>query len=67
MGPPGKREFVRVLQLMEDFSQTEVHHAVGEALRLGAVGFDAVKHLLLYRIEGWPPSAPPRVSAIPTT
>ena len=40
---------------MEDFSQTEVHHAVGEALRLGAVGFDAVKHLLLCRIEGRPP------------
>ncbi len=55
MGRPGKREFVRVLRLMEDFSQTEVHHAVGEALRLGAVGFDAVKHLLLCRIEGRPP------------
>ena len=26
-----------------------------EALRLGAVGFDAVKHLLLCRIEGRPP------------
>ena len=55
MGTKGKREFVRVLRLMEDFSQPEVHHAVREALRLGAVGFDAVKHLLLCRIEGRPP------------
>ena len=54
MGQCGKREFVRVLRLMEDFSHQEVHHAVSEALRLGAVGFDAVKHLLLCRIEGRP-------------
>ena len=54
MGQRGKREFVRVLRLMEDFSHQEVHHAVQDALRLGAVGFDAVKHLLLYRIEGRP-------------
>ena len=55
LGQPGKREFVRVLRLMEDFSQPEVHMAVKEALRLGAVGFDAVKHLLLCQIEGRPP------------
>ena len=54
MGQRGKREFVRVLRLMEDFSHQEVHHAVQDALRLGAVGFDAVKHLLLCRIEGRP-------------
>jgi hypothetical protein len=28
---------------------------VGEALRLGAIGFDAVKHLVLCRIERRPP------------
>ena len=55
MGTKGKREFVRVLRLMEDFSDPEVHQAVKEALRLGAVGFDAVKHLLLCKIEGRPP------------
>ena len=27
MGQRGKREFVRVLRLMEDFSHQEVHHA----------------------------------------
>ena len=55
LGQPGKREFVRVLRLMEDFPQAEVKMAVSEALRLGAVGFDSVKHLLLCRIEGRPP------------
>ena len=55
MGQRGKREFVRVLRLMEHFSHQEVHHAVSDALRLGAIGFDAVKHLLLCRVEGRPP------------
>ena len=55
MGTKGKREFVRVLRLMEDFSDQEVHQAVRKALRLGAIGFDAVKHLLLCKIEGRPP------------
>ncbi len=51
----GKREFVQVLRLMETFSQQEVHHAVREAIRLGAISFDAVKHLALCRLEGRPP------------
>ena len=51
----GKREFVQALRLLEHFSHQEVHHAVGDALRLGAISFDAVKHLLLCRIEGRPP------------
>ena len=55
MGRRGKREFVQVLRLMENFSHQEVHHAVQDALRLGAISFDAVKHLLLCRIEGRPP------------
>ena len=40
---------------METFSMDEVHAAVKDALRLGAVSFDAVKHLLLCRLEGRPP------------
>ena len=55
MGRRGKREFVQVLRLLEHFSQQEVHHAVKDALRLGAVSFDAVKHLVLCRMEGRPP------------
>ena len=51
----GKREFVQVLRLMETFSADEVHSAVRDAIRLGAISFDAVKHLLLCSIEGRPP------------
>ena len=54
MGRRGKREFVQVLRLMENFQKTEVYEAVRDALRLGAVSFDAVKHLVLCRIEGRP-------------
>ena len=54
MGRRGKREFVQVLRLMENFQKTEVHEAVRDALRLGAISFDAVKHLVLCRIEGRP-------------
>ena len=52
MGRRGKREYVQVLRLLETFSQQEVHAAVKDALRLGAISFDAVKHLLLCRLEG---------------
>ena len=57
MGRRGKREFVPVLRLLENFSHQEVHHAVQDALRLGAISFDAVKHLLLCHLEGRPPQA----------
>jgi transposase len=55
MSKRGKREFVQVLRLMENFRKEEVHSAVRDALRLGAVSFDAIKHLVLCRIEGRPP------------
>ena len=55
MGRRGKREYVQVLRLLETFSQQEVALAVKDALRLGAVSFDAVKHLVLCRLEGRPP------------
>ena len=54
MGRRGKREFVQVLRFMENFRKEEVHKAVGDALKLGAISFDAIKHLLLSRIEGRP-------------
>ena len=57
MGKQGKREFVQVLRLLEDFRKEEVHNAVRDALRLGAVSYDAVKHLVLCGIEGRPPKA----------
>ena len=55
MGKPGKREYVQVLRLLETFELDDVHRAVQDALRLGAIGFDAVKHLVLCRIERRPP------------
>ena len=55
MGHRGKREFVQVLRLLESFSQQEVHTGVRDAINLGAIGFDAVKHLVLCRLEGRPP------------
>ena len=55
LGKPGKREYVQVLRLLETFKLEDVHAAVRAALRLGTIGFDAVKHLVLCRIERRPP------------
>jgi len=55
LGKAGKREYVQVLRLMETFDADEVHGAVKQALHLGAIGYDAVKHLVLCRIERRPP------------
>ena len=51
MGKQGKREFVQVLRLIEVFRADEVAAAVRDAIARGAIGFDAVKHLVLCRIE----------------
>jgi len=51
----GGREYVQVLRLLETFSLVELTHAIEDALELGTIGFDAVKHLLLCRIERRPP------------
>ena len=51
----GRREYVQVLRLLETFELAEVHAAVKKALNLGAVGFDAVKHLVLCHVERRPP------------
>ena len=55
MGRRGKREYVQVLILLETFWMSELHAAIKDALRLGAISFDAVKHLVLCRLEGRPP------------
>jgi hypothetical protein len=54
MGNAGRREFIQVLRLMEDFQQHQVELAVTQALGLGAISFDAVKMLLLARLENRP-------------
>ncbi len=55
LGKAGKREYVQVLRLLESFPRDQVRHGIAAALRLGAIGFDAVKHLVLCRIERRPP------------
>jgi len=54
MGNKGKREFIQVLRLMEVFEQDLVAAAVAQAIKLGAVSFDAVKQIAVARIERRP-------------
>jgi len=54
MGNRDKREFIQVLRLLEAMPQEIVATAVTEAIRLGAIGFDAVKLIALARIERRP-------------
>jgi len=51
----GRREYVQVLRLLETFGLDDLHAAVKKALQLGAVGFDAVKHLVLCQVDKRPP------------
>ena len=46
MGKQGKREFVQVLRLMEVFPLDDVAAAARDAIARGAIGFDAVEHLI---------------------
>src|SRR5690606_29908994 len=55
MNKHGWREYVQVLRLLESFELADLHAAVKQAIQLGAIGFDAVKHLLLCRVERRPP------------
>ena len=55
IGQRGKREFVQILRLLEAFRPEDVLAGVREAIARGAIGFDAVKHLVLCRIEHRPP------------
>jgi hypothetical protein len=54
MGNRGKREFIQVLRLLEALPLDVVAYAVTEAVRLGAISFDAVKLIALARIERRP-------------
>jgi transposase len=54
LGKKGKRECIQVLRLLETFAVVEVERAIDDALRMGTISFDAVKHLLLCRIEQRP-------------
>ncbi len=54
-GKAGKREYVQVLRLLERFEMDELHGAIKDALHKRAVSFDAIKHLVLCRVEHRPP------------
>ena len=51
MGKQGRKEYIQVLRLMETFGDVEVAVAVEDALRLSAISYDAVKHLVLAKVE----------------
>ena len=51
MDKRGRKEYIQVLRLMETFGQEEVAVAVEDALRLNAISYDAVKHLVLAKVE----------------
>jgi len=59
-GRAGKREYIQILRLTEIAPPAVVDGAVSEAIRRGVIGFDAVKQLLIARIEGRPPRLDPR-------
>jgi len=49
------REYIQVLRLLESFALEEVSAAAEDALHWNTISFDAVRHLLLCRIERRPP------------
>jgi hypothetical protein len=53
-GKEGRRAFIQVLRLCEHYEQSLVEWAVARALELGAISFDAVKMILLARLERRP-------------
>jgi transposase len=50
----GRKEYIQVLRLLENFSMTQVEHAIKQAFGLGTMSFDAIKHLILCAIERRP-------------
>ena len=64
---PASGKYVQVLRLVETFDLEVLHGAVKDALRLGAIGYDAVKHLVLCRIERRPPKTRPGYLSLPAS
>lgn len=49
-----RKEYIQVLRLLAHFSMADVEQAVKQAIDLGVIGFDAVKHLILCAIKRRP-------------
>jgi len=50
----GRKEYIQVLRLLENFSLAQVEQAIKQAMGFGTIGFDAIKHLILCAIEQRP-------------
>jgi transposase len=59
-GREGKREFIQILRLTEIAAAEVVGIVITDAIRRGVIGFDAVKQLLVARLEGCPVRLDPR-------
>jgi len=55
LGKRGRKDYIQVLRLIEPFGETLLTQGVEKALALGALSFDAVKHLVLGQLEHHPP------------
>ncbi len=55
LGHHGKREYVRILRLLESFSMDDVLAGVRQALTMGAISYEAIRMLVLCRKEKLPP------------
>lgn len=51
----GRQEYVKVLRLLENFGLEELDKAIQEALHLGAIRYEAIKHLVLCQVDQRPP------------
>jgi len=51
----GRKEYIQVLRLLQLFTILQVEQAILQALHLGAISFDAIKHLILCGLEQRPP------------
>ena len=60
-----RREYVQVLRLLETFDLGDLHVAVKTALRMGTIGFDAIRHLVLW--PGRETSAQARPGCLPVS
>jgi hypothetical protein len=54
MGNRGKRAFIQAVRLMEVFPEPVVAAAAMDAIRLDAISFDAVKQLVIAKVERRP-------------
>lgn len=43
----GRKEYIQVLRLLENFNPAQVEQAIKQALGFGTISFDAIKHLIL--------------------